>query len=227
MIDKLKKRKEILRDSALGQDQALILTSSLNAESQMKFLNIWRPVLQTMLYIISKRRKTSVESTLSVLTNYYRIKDEKYDVILDVFGMQQMKPDGEIVQLLLPNDPLQFVKREVYAEETVDSILDFIIGFIKIVLGDEQSFSEEFQSQSKSSVSAAGNPLGLTHGEPLLVVLDTVHLMDEPSWRLLELIKDECYRIGILLLVQTDTNNTIKIHPDARSFYEETFGTNH
>lgn len=87
MIDKLRKRKEILRDSALGQDQALILTSSLNAESQMKFLNIWRPVLQTMLYIISKRRKSSVESTLAVLTNYYRIKDEKYDVILDVFGM--------------------------------------------------------------------------------------------------------------------------------------------
>ena len=114
----------------------------------------------------------------------------------------------------------------MYAEETVDSILDFIIGFIKIVLGDEQSFSEEFQSQSKSSVSAVGNPLGLTHGEPLLVVLDTVHLMDEPSWRLLELIKDECYHIGILLLVQTDTNNTIKIHPEARAFYDETFGSN-
>jgi hypothetical protein len=58
-----------------------------------------------MLFIISKRRKASVESTLAVLTNYYRIKDEKYDVILDVFGMQQMKPDGEIVQLPLPKDP--------------------------------------------------------------------------------------------------------------------------
>lgn len=67
-----------------------------------------------MLYIISKRRRSSVENTLSVLTNYYRVKDEKYDVILDVFGMQQMKPDGEIIQLPLPDEPNQFVKREVY-----------------------------------------------------------------------------------------------------------------
>ena len=66
-----------------------------------------------MLYIISKRRRSSVENTLSVLTNYYRVKDEKYDVILDVFGMQQMKPDG-IIQLPLPDEPNQFVKREVY-----------------------------------------------------------------------------------------------------------------
>lgn len=43
IIDKLKKRKDILRDPNL--DQQLILTSSLNAESQMKFLNIWRPIL--------------------------------------------------------------------------------------------------------------------------------------------------------------------------------------
>ena len=54
--------------------------------------------------------------------------------------------------------------------------------------------------------------------------MDTVHLMDEPSWRLLELIKDECSKIAIILMVQTDTNNQPKIHPEARSFFNETFG---
>ncbi len=58
------------------------------------------------------------------------------------------------------------------------------------------------------------------------MVLDTVQLMDEPSWRLLELIKDECFRIAVLLLVQTDTNNSLKIHPEARQFFEETFAKN-
>ena len=47
--------------------------------------------------------------------------------------------------------------------------------------------------------------------------------MDEASWRLLELIKDECSRIAVILLVQTDTNNMPRIHPEARSFYNETF----
>jgi predicted ATPase len=47
--------------------------------------------------------------------------------------------------------------------------------------------------------------------------------MDEPSWRLLELIKDECSKIAIIMLVLTDTNNNTKIHPEARQFFMETF----
>ena len=102
-----------------------------------------------------------------------------------------------------------------------------MIDFIKIVLGDEHSFSEEYSQNDKSSQGGGNtNPLGNLQGEPLMIVLDNVCLMDEPSWRLLELIKDECSRIAIILLVQTDTNNNIKIHPEARQFYEETFSTN-
>lgn len=35
----------------------------------------------------------------------------------------------------------------------------------------------------------------------MLVILDTVQLMDEASWKLIELIKDECRRIAIILLI--------------------------
>ena len=59
---------------------------------------------------------------------------------------------------------------------------------------------------------------------PMIIILDTVYLMDEASWKLLELIKDECYQIAVILLMQTDTNNQAKIHPEARTFYNETFG---
>ena len=74
---------------------------------------------------------------------FKHIKDDRYDVIFDVFGMRQIKPDGEMVELPLPDDPFQFVKREVYAEETVDGILDFIIDFVKIAIGDDETFGEE------------------------------------------------------------------------------------
>lgn len=50
--------------------------------------------------------------------------------------------------------------------------------------------------------------------------------MDEASWRLLELIKDECSKIAIIMLVQTDTNNQPRIHPEAKQFFRETFGSN-
>jgi len=59
-----------------------------------------------MLFMVSKRRKASVESTLQVLVNFKSIKDERYDVILDIFGMSQMKPNGEMVLLPLPDDPI-------------------------------------------------------------------------------------------------------------------------
>lgn len=41
----------------------------------------------------------------------------------------------------------------------------------------------------------------------MLVILDTAQLMDEASWKLLELIKDECQRIAVILLLQTDSNS--------------------
>jgi hypothetical protein len=50
--------------------------------------------------------------------------------------------------------------------------------------------------------------------------------MDEASWRLLELIKDECTKIAIILLMQTDTNNLPRIHPEAKQYFKETFGSN-
>jgi hypothetical protein len=50
----------------------------------------------------------------------------------------------------------------------------------------------------------------------MLIILDTVQLMDEASWRLIELIKDECRRIAIIMLIQTDSNNKIKIQAEAK-----------
>jgi hypothetical protein len=43
--------------------------------------------------------------------------------------------------------------------------------------------------------------------------------MDEASWKLLDLVKEDCARIGIMMLMQTDTNNQPKIHVEAKSFY--------
>lgn len=35
----------------------------------------------------------------------------------------------------------------------------------------------------------------------MIFVLDTVFRMDEASWKLLELIKDECKKVAIILLI--------------------------
>ncbi len=145
IADFIRKRKDVFRDSHLGADQKPILMSSLNPESQMKFMNIWRPILQMMLYMLSKRAKMPVEDVLTL--HIKNIKDERYAILLDIFGMTQMNDEGDIINLPLPNDPLQFVKRERYSEEVVDGCLDCIIEFIKLVLGEnfeEDDISDDF-----------------------------------------------------------------------------------
>jgi hypothetical protein len=52
---------------------------------------------------MSKKARMAVEDVLAL--HLKNIRDERYDIILDIFGMTQMKPNGEIVQLPLPNDP--------------------------------------------------------------------------------------------------------------------------
>lgn len=51
----------------------------------MKFLNIWRPILQTMLFLVSKRRKVSVEGALRGMLRNVKELDI---LIYDIFGMQ-------------------------------------------------------------------------------------------------------------------------------------------
>jgi predicted ATPase len=101
--------------------------------------------------------------------------------------------------------------------------LEFLIDFMREVLGEksEEDFSEDLTKSVQSKVQ--NHDSVLFNENPMLIILDTVQLMDEASWRLIELIKDECRRIAIILLIQTDSNNQIKIHPEARQFFDETF----
>ena len=69
------------------------------------------------------------------------------------------------------DDSLAFIKREKYPEETVDAILDFVIEVMK-----------------KAETAT-------------VIVLDSVHLMDGPSWKLLELVHDELTQIVVMLLI--------------------------
>ena len=39
---------------------------------------------------------------------------------------------------------------------------------------------------------------------PIILVLDNAHLMDVASWQLYEALSDDCHRICIILLMQTD-----------------------
>lgn len=73
-----------------------------------------------------------------------------------------------------------------------------MIEFIKEVLGEK----DDYYSEGDNSMEGKSqNDQFMFSENPMIVILDTVHLMDEASWKLLELIKDECSQIAIILLV--------------------------
>ena len=198
----------------------------------MRFMNGWRPILQMMLFIHCKKKGLAVEKYVSSLVK--GCPQEQIDIILDLFNLKSN------VHKYLYNlsDPMAFVKREKHGEEIVDTILDILIDFILEVIDDreEQQDKHVDSSITDSQYSSYHNKKGGTGGggstesqinyTPLILIFDTVYLLDEPSWKLLELVKEECKKIAIIMLVQTDTGGQPKIHSEATQFYQEVFGSN-
>lgn len=82
-----------------------------------------------------------------------------------------------------------FVMRENYEEKK--QIVELMTNFVKIVIGEASDILSDDNSQ---------NNLKRDDLSPILVILDSCHLMDGASWLLYEQIKEECNRIGIVLL---------------------------
>lgn len=219
LFDSLKRKKDFLRDDQLGPEFKAILTSSLNAESQMWFLNAWRPVLQMMMVLVTKRTGQSPLKVIQKLMNSAH-DDRFFDLILEIFNLAELKTSGPL-QLPEPrdNDGNLFVKRQRFPEELEEDVLEFVVDFVKEALGEKEDCSSDSDDDRSSRPGSSG---GTTH--PMLLVFDAVFLMDEASWKLLELVKDECGQVAVVLLMQTDTNNQLKILPEAREFYQGFFG---
>ena len=46
-------------------------------------------------------------------------------------------------------------------------------------------------------------------------------MMDQTSWELYEAIRDGCYKIVLILLLQTDFNEDVKIHASCRATFDK------
>lgn len=93
------------------------------------------------------------------------------------------------------------MKREKYAEDIVDSILDFMIEFLKETIGERDEYYSEMDNPMDMSQSQMTNNANGVEPSPLVLIFDTVYMMDEASWKLLDLVKEECTKIAVILLV--------------------------
>lgn len=82
-----------------------------------------------------------------------------------------------------------------------------MILFIKWCTGDSEPNLDEISGSFKAKNNQELPP-------PITLILDTAHIMDTVSWRLFEKIK-KCKRIAVILIMQTDEKDIIKIHPES------------
>ena len=54
-----------------------------------------------------------------------------------------------------------------------------------------------------------------------IIVLDNAHMMDAASWELYEAVRDGCHRVAMILLLQTDYNDEVKVHPSCKDTFEK------
>ena len=73
----------------------------------MKFLNIWRPILQQMLVILSKKARDTVENTLKLFLSRkaYESDEDRLIILMDIYGMRNDENEGDL-KLPLKADPI-------------------------------------------------------------------------------------------------------------------------
>ena len=91
--------------------------------------------------------------------------------------------------------------------------------FIKWVVGEEDAGLDEISGSHKAKTKQKQDGMPSEH-PPILVVIDTAHMMDIPSYKLFKSIVSSVRRLGLVLLLQTDEMDVLKINPESRQEFD-------
>ena len=92
---------------------------------------------------------------------------------------------------------MNFVTAESYTESQSMDMMEILLSFIQLVLGQYDDISEELREEYFSKVKQGTT--SLAEMPPFTIVLDTSHLIDEMSWEFLLKVCQTCHRVGIII----------------------------
>lgn len=115
---------------------------------------------------------------------------------------------------------MHFINRPEYSKAEKEEIVDLLTNLIKCMIGEDSDVSGwnsilDPRQKSRQEIDDE-------HDErpPFVIVMDNAQNMDPTSWQLLESVIEESYRIVVILLVQSDDMDRMKIHPSAEAAFE-------
>ncbi len=96
------------------------------------------------------------------------------------------------------------MKSETYEDNAVDDVLDYVMNFLREIFYEDDMSDKDSRNDSRTT----------NKPPPVFIVMDTAQLMDEASWKLLDMLKNDIQKLVIVILIQT-INNQPQIIPEA------------
>ena len=233
LIDKLNRATEFNRYLELNKNKLPIFASSVNPETQYYFLNIWRPIIQMLFTFFIKRSGNGLKKEqflADVIVNSNNL--DKLDLICELTGVDKhvlLTKKGptfaeqvrEVDQISEITGPFPFVTRPDYTAEEKDDIVEFLTQLIKCFIGEENDISGwqsilDAKHRSRQEIDETAE----IDKPPFIIIMDNAHNMCPTSWKLIENILEETYRLVIILLVQSDDMDRMRIHSDSVTAFE-------
>jgi len=166
----------------------------------------------------------------------FQSNEKLHDVLADLLGVSYKRPPTLAKQVGPKNRAFPFIQRVDYEER--QDIIELVVVFVKLVIGEVDDVSIDMQSTSQgapwknnrkhansSDLENDNGPADQDSLPPMVVILDTAQYMDASSWQLYEAIRDDCFRICLILLLQTDDADELRVHPEAQKEFESVWNS--
>lgn len=118
-----------------------------------------------------------------------------------------------------------FVTREDYESVVKQDLITFLTELMKCMVGEENDISGWNSMMDNTRNRSRQDMTGELDEDkpPFILMIDNAHNMCPTSWQLLESIIFDCYRLVVILLVQSDEMDRMKIHQDSIETFESVY----
>ena len=100
---------------------------------------------------------------------------------------------------------------------------DFLTQLIKCFIGEENEISEWHSLIDNIKQKSRDMDESFLDKPPYMIFIDNAHNMCPTSWQLLEKVIEESYRLVVVLLVQSDDMDRMRIDPQSISTFERVY----
>ena len=102
-------------------------------------------------------------------------------------------------------------------------MIDFLTQLIKCLIGEQNEISDWHSFMENSRMKSRDMDNSFIDKPPFMIFIDNAHNMCPTSWLLLQQVLEESYRLVVILLVQSDDMDRMKIDPQSIGIFEQVY----